>query len=132
MSIQQFIFDEGVIGLTMATMMGFGATNLIKALRQSVIDPYMTRVFKTTTKSYIGKVGDIIASVLEFLIIVVIVYLLYRFVITKMFKNEMQNREKEEKIKEQRQEEMMKDVEDIRNAIVAKVPLFPLDTNYNH
>lgn len=129
MSIQQFIFDEGVIGLTMATMMGFGATNFIKSLRQTIIDPYMTRVFRTTAKGYLGSVGDILASVIEFVVIILIVYLLYRFVITKMFKDEMVNRERAEKLKQNRQKEMMDDVEEIKNAIVNKVPIFPMDTN---
>lgn len=97
MSFNEFIYEQNIIGVTIGTMTGFGISNLIKDVNREVVVKLM-RFFK------IANIG-FISSLVEFLIVMLIVYLLYKGLLYPIFKKEIQSEKKDiERRKEWRNE----------------------------
>lgn len=86
-----FIYEQGLIGITLGTIIGFAITNLIKDLKLFLIIP----IFKKYRlhKSSIG----ILSSFIEFLTIVAILYSSYYFIIQPLFKNQIEKEKQHNK-----------------------------------
>lgn len=118
MSVTEFIFDEGVIGVMIGTMMAFGTTNFIKSIRINFINPFVLHLFRATRFGHSDGFGNVIASIIEFIIIIALVYLTYRFIIVKIFDGQFKKKEALKKEHDQREEDMRSNIQAIKRALV--------------
>ncbi len=81
MKFGDFIYEQGIVGVTIGTMFGFAVNNLLHSVNEEVI-------FKVLDVMKI-KNAWIISSIIEFLIVILIIYFLYHFVLLPLFKEQM-------------------------------------------
>lgn len=77
MSFSEFIYDQGIVGITIGTISGFAISNLMKDIKSEVI----IKILKHFKVSNAG----LLSSLLEFFALLLIVYLIYYFVLYPLF-----------------------------------------------
>lgn len=118
MDWQYFIFREGVLGFTIGTLLAFGATNYVRSIKEHLISPYLLKYIKKTRIGNIPAIGEVLASTIEFLSIILIIYLIYNYIVKVIFKKELKEQEKEDKQSIRREMSAIKNVEKIKDVIV--------------
>lgn len=86
-----FIYEQGLIGITLGTIIGFAITNLIKDLKLFLIVPMFKKY--RLHKSSIG----VVSSFIEFLTIVALLYGSYYFIIKPLFNVQIEKEKQEKK-----------------------------------
>ena len=79
---KNFIIDNNLTSLLMIALFGIGITYLLNSLKTNIIEYYFNKLFKTSNNNLI----TFFTSLIQFLIIVLILYLVYRFAFRKMIK----------------------------------------------
>ena len=80
-NILRFIAENGILTFFLGTVIGFAASNVIKSFKTNIIDYYLIKLFNVNTNN--SNLIVFSTSLLEFIIIIYLLYLLY----TKVFKN---------------------------------------------
>lgn len=96
MDIRDFVVEYNIVGISMGTIIGFGLTNWVKEFRESIIVPNIIKRFNLT-QNY----GEITSATIEVIILVILVYLMYRYLITpviekSLIKKEIENEKEKE------------------------------------
>jgi large-conductance mechanosensitive channel len=86
-----FIYEQGLLGVTLGTIIGFAITNLIKDIKIYGFIPLFKKY--KINKSKIG----LLSSFLEFFLIFIILYLSYYFIILPLFNNQIKKQKEEKK-----------------------------------
>lgn len=102
MSFNAFVYEQGIIGVTIGTISGFAISNLMKDINREVI----VKVVKYLKLSNIS----LIASLIEFSLQLLIVYLLYTFLLHPIFELEIEEERQEEKKKREWRSELLNEV----------------------
>lgn len=89
MSFNEFVYEQGIIGVTIGTITGFSISNLMHDVNKELI-------VKSMNYFNIANAG-IISSVIEFVILMTIVYILYNAFLYPIFKNQIEIERKEAK-----------------------------------
>lgn len=89
MAFSKFIYEQGIIGVTIGTITGFAISNFIKDLKSELI-------IKILNFFNVSNAG-LFSSLIEFSLLLLIVYLLYEFVLYPIFNTHI---EKEKTAKE--------------------------------
>lgn len=89
MSFNEFVYEQGIIGVTIGTITGFAISNLMNDVNKELI-------VKAMNYFNIANAG-IISSVIEFVILMTIVYILYNAFLYPIFKNQIEIERKEAK-----------------------------------
>ncbi len=79
-SFVKFMVDNNLVSLFMAAIIGLALSNLISSLRVNIIDYYLNKLFKTSNNNLI----NFGTSVLQFLLIVIILYFLHNHFLKKI------------------------------------------------
>lgn len=119
MDIRNFIYEQGVLGVTIATLLGFGGTNFISDIREYIISPlivYIFLIFGIKRKNEFVII-NILSSFIEFLIVILVVYLIYKFIILRIFEKQMQN----ETLRDKMEKRAINDITAIRKELVSDV-----------
>ena len=69
-----FIIENNLIGLFMIGVIGIALSQLISSIKINVFDYYLNKLFKTSNNNLI----NIFTSFLQFLIIIMILYFIYK------------------------------------------------------
>ncbi len=88
----QFIIDNNVLTIIIATSIGFSFSNVIKSFKTNIIDYHIINFFKLQNSN--SHIIIFLTSILEFLFILIILYNLYLFVFKKLidkYKKEIDN-----------------------------------------
>ncbi len=96
-NLSSFMVENGVLTFMMGTMIGFSATNLIKSFKSNMIDSFITKYVGFNTDSNILL---FFTSVLEFIFILFLLYLLYTKVFSKIIERNNINKNKENQWRE--------------------------------
>lgn len=93
MSFNEFVYEQGIVGVMIGTIGGLAISNLMKDVNKEVV----IKILKNLKLSNIG----LISSLLEFLLQLVVIFLLYKLLLYPIFKNEIEieRKENENKIK---------------------------------
>tara|TARA_Y100000780_G_scaffold232377_1_gene263237 strand:- start:5206 stop:5544 length:339 start_codon:yes stop_codon:yes gene_type:complete len=93
MSFDEFIYEQGIVGVSIGTITGFAITGFIKDLNTNVI----IKILKHFNMSNIG----LISSFFEFIALMLIIYVLYHTILYPIFKKHIKadQREKEKNSK---------------------------------
>lgn len=107
-NLSKFIVEEGIIGITLGTLLGFATTNYIKSLRNQIILPFIMNYFKLDQ-----RFDELISSTIEFAVVLLLVFLAYKYIIFPIFQKHIKREQKKkEKIVKWRKD-VLDDVEDI-------------------
>jgi large-conductance mechanosensitive channel len=79
-SFVKFMVDNNLVSLFMAAIIGLALSNLINSLRINILDYYLNKLFKTTDNNLI----NFGTSVLQFLLIVIMLYFLHNHFLKKI------------------------------------------------
>jgi hypothetical protein len=91
-NLSNFIFDNGVLTFIMGTMIGFSVTNLIKSFKVNMIDFFINKYIGFNTESHLLL---LLSSIFEFIFILLLIYLLYTKVFSKIIQNNKNAKNKE-------------------------------------
>jgi large-conductance mechanosensitive channel len=80
---KNFIIDNNLTSLLMIALFGIGITYLLNSLKTNIIEYYFNKLFKTSNNNLI----TFLTSLIQFIIIILILYLIYRIAFRKMIKN---------------------------------------------
>jgi len=79
-SFVKFMIDNNLVSLFMAAIIGLALSNLISSLKTNIIDYYLNKLFKTSNNNLI----NFGTSILQFLLIVMLLYFLYNHFLKKI------------------------------------------------
>jgi large-conductance mechanosensitive channel len=126
--LTSFIVEQGIIGVTIGTTIGFATTNFAKELRKHLFKPLLSLLSNTLKKTRLSKTFyqipdairtpalNLISAVLELGLLLSFVMIIYNYTIVPLFKKEL----KAEKQTEKRQEEWQQSLLDEVSAIDKK------------
>lgn len=119
MDIRNFIYEQGVLGVTIATLLGFGGTNFISDIREYFITPFIETIFLIfgLKKKNEFFIVNILSSFIEFFIVILVVYLIYKFIILRIFEKQIQN----ETLRDKMEKNALNDITAIRKELVSDV-----------
>ena len=92
-NLSTFVVNNNVLTFMMGTMIGFGATNVIKSFKTNIIDFFMEKYIGVKTDSNISL---FFTSIFEFMFILFVLYLLYTKVFNKMIEKNQLSKKKEQ------------------------------------
>lgn len=107
MSLNNFIVEQGIIGIVIGTIIGFGFTNFIKDIKYFFILPFLIKLRLTKNKA------GILSSILELFFIIIFVYILYQYIIEPLLKKQLNNEKKKNKDLEEWRENILNKIKDI-------------------
>jgi large-conductance mechanosensitive channel len=93
MDLGSFIIENGVIGTFIGTIAGFAITNYFQALEKNVIRPFILERFRVTGAS---RMGNVASATLELIVVILIVYLMYRWIVVPLFRTQLERRKASE------------------------------------
>lgn len=97
MSFSEFVYNQDIIGVTIGTISGFAISGVIKDINKEVI-------IKLIKKLGFANAG-LISSIIEFIALMLIIYILYNTTLYPIFKNHIElEKEKKKKISNWRDE----------------------------
>lgn len=106
MSFNKFIYEEGIIGITLGTIAAFAIGNFVKDIKLELITPLIL------SNKYLKKIY-LLSSLIELFIMFFIIFLLYHIVLKPVFNKEMS--EEKESIKREKiwKEDMLYEVKNL-------------------
>ena len=114
--IVQFIYDQRVLGIFAGAYIGLASSNMISALKTNILDNYVFAYLKKINPNIIFGQPNILyllTSIIEFLVMVFLLYLLLRGIIPYIHK---QN-EKEASSEKQYKDTLLATLNNINNKL---------------
>lgn len=112
-SFNQFIYEQGIIGMTMGTIAGFAVSNLMTDIKKEFLVHYIK-------KNKFLKQFYLLPSLIEFMIMFLILFFIYQFILKPLFYGEM----KRDKLETKREKKWKHDVlREIKNLDMGTVYL---------
>jgi large-conductance mechanosensitive channel len=112
-NVTRFIVEEGIISITIGTTIAFAVNNYIKSFRTDILLPLIKKYMKLNV-----FYGDFLSSTMEFGIILMLVYLSYRFLIYPLFKHELEKDKEKQQQQLQWKDDVLNKVHSIDNKIL--------------
>lgn len=126
-----FIIEQGIVGIAIGTIVGFGLTNFTKELRTHVLTPFLSFLstslkkhtsFSSITSSIPSVIRNPIlymtSSVLELFLLLSFVYLIYYYTILPIFKHDLKKEKVAEKQETEWQEQLLSSVSSINKKFI--------------
>jgi len=111
MNFTRYFIEEGVLGITLGTILGTSITNIVRDIKNLLIEPLIRITLTSLGVHHIS----IISSLFEVISIFAIIYVLYTYVITPVFKDDFDDIEKNEEWKDK----ILKEVKQIEHKLVS-------------
>lgn len=116
MELSNFIVEEGILGITLGTIIAFAVTNYMKSFRKNVFSPLLFQTFKVLrVKSYFG---EFLSSTLEFLLLLLVVYIVYTYIVYPIFHKEIQQEKEKREEEEKWKKNVLQEVQSIDTKIM--------------
>lgn len=126
-----FIIEQGIVGIAIGTIVGFGLTNFTKELRTHVLTPLLSFLstslkkhtsfssITSTVPSFIrNPVLYMTSSLLELFLLLSFVYLIYYYTILPIFKHDLKKEKAAEKQETEWQEQLLSGVSSINKKFI--------------
>ena len=119
MDIRNFIYEQGILGVSIATLLAYGSNNFMNSIRLYILTPIIYMILNSMgIKTRQNKnIINMVASFIEFLITILIVFIIYKYIIMNIFKKQFNK----EKIEEKQQKQVILDIHHIRKNMVDDV-----------
>jgi len=92
MAFSEFVYEQGIIGVTIGTITGYAISNFMKDLNKE----FILKVLKYFKVSNAG----LVSSLIEFLALMLVVYIIYHSILYPIFSTHIE-KEKDAKKREQ-------------------------------
>lgn len=93
------MIEQGVLAVTMGTMIGFGTTSFAKQIREHIFTPLIQRLvniircgpFRKVLPTLVRKpVIGVVSALLELLLLILLVMIFYEWLVLPMFRKELE------------------------------------------
>lgn len=120
--LTSFVVEQGIIGVTIGTTIGFATTNFAKELRKHLFTPLLSLLSNTLKKTTLSKTIHLIpdairtpalyllSAVIEFGLLLSFVMIIYNYTIVPLFKEELKAEKQTEKRQEEWQQSLLNQV----------------------
>lgn len=121
-ALTSFVVEQGIIGVTIGTTIGFATTNFAKELRKHLFTPLLSFLSKTFKNTKLSKTIHIIpdairtpalyllSAVVEFGLLLSFVILMYNLTVVPLFKEELKAEKKSKKRQKEWQQSLLNQV----------------------
>lgn len=113
MNFDKFLFEEGILGISIGTILAFGITNVIKSFKNDIITPYIIKKYKINK-----HFGNFTGSILELFIIIALLTLVYYVMVVPIFKKHMDKKKEVNKKEQIWKSKLLTDVDKIERKII--------------
>lgn len=105
----QFLFEQEIYGLVIATMTALAINSLTKDIKRFLFEPFLKNIFKQFKLRNIG----LISSFLEFILIMFMIYLIYKLVMLPLFKKDIEKQKREKEQQQQWRENILREIKSL-------------------
>lgn len=128
MGLSNFMIEQGVLAVTMGTMIGFGTTSFAKQIREHIFTPLIQRLVniircgpfrKMIPATIRNPVIGVVSAMLELLLLVSLVMIFYEWFVLPIFRNELEEQKEDARQEDAWRQDMLTQVERI-----AKKPVY--------
>lgn len=105
MDLVGFIIEYGVIGTMVGTLIGFGINNFTTSIKNDLLKPYVIDKL-----NFGGTTGNAISSFIEFLAILIILFIFYKLLIKPLIVRYNQYKDEKQQDKAKNEQEWRKEV----------------------
>lgn len=105
MSFNEFVYEQGILGVTMGTITGYAISNFTKDINREVILKLL-KYFK------VGNAG-LLSAFLELLLLMCIVYLIYTFILYPIFEKQIELDKKEKGKEKQWKKDVLREIQNV-------------------
>lgn len=110
---REFLFDNGVIGTTIGTLLGFATKKVFDVFRENHMKPTLDILFSYLFNTLQIPDTELLSVLIEYIFILVLVYLISRFLIFPVMSTQIIREEKHKENARKHTRELLHKVEDI-------------------
>ena len=77
----KFLFDNGIVGTTIGTLLGFSIKKIFDIFREKYLNPFLQIIIKIIFSTITIPDTELFSVIIEFLAILFVVYLISKFII---------------------------------------------------
>jgi len=82
----KFLFDNGIIGTTVGTLLGFATKNLFDTFREEYFEPLLKKFFELIYSNSIIPNTKMLSIFIEYIAIILLIYIIARFILYPLMK----------------------------------------------
>ena len=116
-NFQKFMYDNGIAGVTIGTLLGFASQKLFDAFREIYLEPLLQHLYNYLFESTEGGNSKMIAVLIEYSIVIGIVYVISRFILYPALYTEILEDEKDREGGKAKMKEITKSLHEIERII---------------
>lgn len=106
MSFNEFIYEQGIISMMIGTITGFAVSNFMKEIKNVVL-------VKLIKKIHVFNNVLLLASFIEFLLMLLIVYIMYHYLLYPIFSTEIKQDKKEQELNKKWRKELLHEIKNL-------------------
>jgi len=91
-----FLFDNGVVGVTVGTLLGFSTSKLFDTFREEVLEPLLNKLFEILYSTTSIPDTKLLSVFIEFLVIILLVYIIARLILFPLMKPQFVEKQQDE------------------------------------
>lgn len=76
-----FLFDNGIVGVTVGTLLGFSTSKLFDSFREELLEPTLAYLFSIIYSTVSLPKTKLLSVFIEFLVILALIYIIARFIL---------------------------------------------------
>lgn len=114
---KEFLFDNGIIGTTIGTLLGFATKKLFDTFRENALQPLLEKLFRVTFDTLNIPDTEMISVFIEYIVILVIVYLISRFILYPILSVQITREEKHKENAAKHTREIIDNITDIKKIL---------------
>lgn len=128
-TLQDMIIIFSILGGVIGTTVGIGSNELINSLTTNIIKPLITLLFENSigfnflqikVKNVVFNIDKVLYQVFNFILVLLLIYLILRYVFYDLVMNAIMNKKYNSKIKEKQNTLIIKKLDDIHKGILYK------------
>jgi large-conductance mechanosensitive channel len=113
----EFLFDNGIIGTTLGTLLGFSTSRLFDTFREEILQPYLQMILEFLFSTISISNTKMISVMIEYLAILLITYLVVLFVFIPIVGKYMKEARQDEENGKRNMRKIVRSLNDIEKIL---------------
>lgn len=114
---KEFLYDNGIVGTTIGTLLGFATKKVFDTFRETTLKPFLETALDVAFDTLNLPDIEMISVLIEYCVILVIVYIISRFIIYPIMQTQIVREEKHKENREKYTKDIVDAVEDIKEIL---------------
>lgn len=114
---REFLFDNGIVGTTIGTLLGFATKKVFDSFRTDILKPVLDILYGFLFDTLNVPNTELISVFIEYILILFIVYLLSRFILFPVLSKQINREEKHKENRAKHYQVIKDDIEDIKGLL---------------